>query len=160
MESVPYWWKFVVIQSQSQTWLLDCSGLQHTRLRCPSLSSHVCLNSRPLSRWCHQPSLPLSFPSPSALNLSQPQCLFQRVSSLHQVAKLLELQLQPQSFQWIFRVLPLGWTGLISLLSKGLLRVFSSTIVWKASILRCSAFFMVQFLHLYMAPRKTIALTI
>ena len=159
MESVLYWWKFAVVQSQSHTWLLDCSGLQHTRLPCPSSSSHVCSNSCPLSQWCHQPSLPLSSPSPSALNLSQPQCLFQRVSSLHQVAKVLELQLQPRSFQWIFRVFPLGLTGLISLLSKGLLRVFSSTVVWKASIFRCSAFFMVQFLHLYVTTRKTIALT-
>ena len=46
-----------------------------------------------------QPSHPLSSPSPSALNLSQHQSLFKRVSSLHQVAKVLELQLQHQSFQ-------------------------------------------------------------
>ena len=50
-----------------------------------------------------QPSHPLSSPSPPAFNLSQHQGLFQRVSSLHQVAKILELQLQHQSFQWIFR---------------------------------------------------------
>ena len=50
-----------------------------------------------------QPSHPLSSPSPSDLNLSQHQGLFKWVSSLHQVAKLLELQLQHQSFQWIFR---------------------------------------------------------
>ena len=47
-----------------------------------------------------QPSHPLSFPSPPALNLSQHQGLFQWVSSLHQVAKVLEFQLQYQSFQW------------------------------------------------------------
>ena len=51
-----------------------------------------------------QPSHPLSSPSPPTFNLSQPQGLFQWVSSLHQVAKVLELQLQPQSFQWIFRI--------------------------------------------------------
>ena len=50
-----------------------------------------------------QPSHPLSSPSPPALNLSQHQGLFQWVSSLHQVAKALEFQLQHQSFQWIFR---------------------------------------------------------
>ena len=50
-----------------------------------------------------QPSHPLSFPSPRAFNLSQDQGLFQWVSSLHQVAKVSELQLQHQSFQWIFR---------------------------------------------------------
>ena len=47
---------------------------------------------------------PLSFPSPPALNLSQHQGLFQWIRSLHQVTKLLELELQHQSFQWTFRV--------------------------------------------------------
>ena len=46
-----------------------------------------------------QPSHPLSFPSPPSLNLSQHQGLFQGVSSSHQVAKVLEFQLQHQSFQ-------------------------------------------------------------
>ena len=50
-----------------------------------------------------QPSHPLSSPSLPALNLSQHQGLFQWVSSSHQVAKVLEFQLQHQSFQWIFR---------------------------------------------------------
>ena len=50
-----------------------------------------------------QPSHPLSSPSPPAFNLSQHQGLFQWVSSLHQVAKILELELQHQSFQWIFQ---------------------------------------------------------
>ena len=47
-----------------------------------------------------QPSHPPSSPSPPALNLSQHQGLFKRVSSSHQVAKVLEFQLQHQSFQW------------------------------------------------------------
>ena len=51
-----------------------------------------------------QPSHPLSLPSPPAFNLSQHQALFQWAGSLHQVAKTLELQLQSQSFRWIFRV--------------------------------------------------------
>ena len=51
-----------------------------------------------------QPSHPLSPRSSPALSLFQHQGLFQRVSSLHQVAKVLELQLQHQSFQWVFRV--------------------------------------------------------
>ena len=50
-----------------------------------------------------QPSHPLSSPSPPAFNLSQHQSLFQWISSSHQVAKVLEFQLQHQSFQWIFR---------------------------------------------------------
>ena len=77
-----------------------------------------------------QPSHPLSSLSPFAFNLSQHQGLFQWVGSSHQVAKVLELQLQHQCFQWIFRI-DLGLTGLISLQSKGLSRVFFSTTIWK-----------------------------
>ena len=50
-----------------------------------------------------QQSHPLLSPSPPAFNLSQPQSLSQWLSSSHQMAKVLELQLQHQSFQWIFR---------------------------------------------------------
>ena len=56
-----------------------------------------------------QPSHPLT-PSSSALNLSQHQGFFQWVVRLHQITKILELQLQHQSFQWIFTVdLPEDW---------------------------------------------------
>ena len=51
-----------------------------------------------------QPPHPLSSPSPPAFNLSQHQALFQWVGSSHQVAKVLEFQLQKQSFQWIISV--------------------------------------------------------
>ena len=50
-----------------------------------------------------QSSHPLSSPTPPAFNLSQHQALFKWVSSSHQVAKVLEFQLQHQSFQWTFR---------------------------------------------------------
>ena len=50
-----------------------------------------------------QPSHPLLSPSPPTFNLSQHQGLFKWASSSHQVAKVLEFQLQHQSFQWIFR---------------------------------------------------------
>ena len=76
-----------------------------------------------------QPSHPLLSPSPPTFNLSQLQGLFQWVISLHQVAKVLELQLQHQSFQWILRTdFFLSLTGLISLQSKGPSRVFSNTV--------------------------------
>ena len=77
-----------------------------------------------------QPSPRLSSPSPSALNLSQHQSLFQWVSSLHQVAKVWSFSFNsviPVNHQGWFH---LGLTGLISLLSKELSRVFSSTTVW------------------------------
>ena len=50
-----------------------------------------------------QPSHPLSSPSPPTFNLSQYQGLFQWVGSSHKIAKVLEFQLQRQSFQWIFQ---------------------------------------------------------
>ena len=59
-----------------------------------------------------QPSHPLSCPSPPAFNLSQHQGLFQWVTSCHQVAKVLEFQLQDQSFQWTPRT-DLLWDGLV-----------------------------------------------
>ena len=76
-----------------------------------------------------QPSHPLLSPSPPAFNLSQHQDIFQWVSSSHQVAKVLEFQLQQYSFQWKFQDgFPLGLTGWISLQSKELSRVFYTTV--------------------------------
>ena len=77
-----------------------------------------------------QPSHPLLSPSPPAFNLSQHQGLFRWQSSSHQVAKVLGVSASqsvlPMNIQDWF---PLGWTGWISLLFKGLSRVFSSTTV-------------------------------
>jgi len=78
--------------------------LLHTNLPCPSLSPEF---AQTYVHWVGdaiQPSHHLSLPSPPALNLSWHQGLFQWVGSSHRVAKVLELQLQHQSFQWIFRV--------------------------------------------------------
>ena len=102
-----------------------------------------------------QPSHPLPSPSPPALSLSQHPDLFQWVSSSHLVAKVLEFQLQHQSFQWIsFRM---DWLDLPAVQGtlKSLLQHHSS----KASILQCSAGFIVQLSHPYMTTGKTIALT-
>ena len=76
-----------------------------------------------------QPSHLLLSPSAPALNLSHQQGLFQWGSSLHQVAKILELQNNPSNEY--SRLISFGLTGLISLLSRELSRVFSSTTVWK-----------------------------
>ena len=78
-------------------------GLQHARLPCPSPVPGACSNSCPSSQWCHPTISSLSSPSPPAFSLSQHQGLFQGVNSSHQVAKVLELQLQHHSFQRIFR---------------------------------------------------------
>ena len=83
-----------------------------------------------------QPSHPLSPPSPPALNLSQHQSLFQWAGSSHQVTKVLELQLQHQSFQWIFRVDFLWYWQIWSPCSpRDSPRVFSSTTVQKHQFL-------------------------
>ena len=71
-------------------------GLPHARLPCPSLSLRACSNSCPLSRWCHPTISSTLTPSPPALNLSQHQSFFQWVGSLHQMAPVSELQLQPR----------------------------------------------------------------
>ena len=135
---------------------MDCS----TRLPCPLLSPWVCSNSRPLSRWC-RPTITLSVaPSPPALSISQHGGLFWRASCLHQVAKVLERQLQHQSFQWIFRVISfkIDWFCLLSVQGtfKSLLQHHSS----KTSVLWHSDFFTVQLSCSYMPTGKTIALTI
>ena len=92
------------VQSLSHVWLF---ATPWTAVRQPSLSIS---NSRSiLKTHVHcvgdaiQPSHPLLYPSPPYFNSSQPQGLFQWVSSSHQVAKGLEFKLQHQSFQWIFR---------------------------------------------------------
>ena len=91
-----------------------------------------------------QPSHPLLSPPPPALNLSQHHGLFKWVRSLHQVAKVLEFQLQHQSFQWTLRtdLLKMDWLDLLAVQGtlKSLLQHHSS----KASILQHSDFFIVQ----------------
>ena len=98
-----------------------------------------------------QPSHPLSSPFPPAFNLSQHQGLFKWVSSSHQVAQVLEFQLQHQSFQWTPRTDLLAVQGTL----KSLLQHHSS----KASVVQRSAFSVVQLSHPYMTTGKTIALT-
>ena len=106
-------------------------GLQHARLPCPSLSPGVFSDSCPLSEWCHPTSYPLSPPSPLALNLSQHHIFpmtwlfISGGQSIGTSASEAVLQMNIQD--WF----SLGLTGLISLLSKGHSRVFSSTTTQK-----------------------------
>ena len=101
--------------------------LQHTSLPCPSLFPGVCLNSCPLSQWCHPTisssvapfSCPHSFPESGSFPMSQ---LF--TSGGHSIGT--SASVLPVNIQGWF---PLGLTGLIYLLFKGLSRVFSSTVV-------------------------------
>ena len=102
-----------------------------------------------------QPSHPLSSPSPPAPNPSLHQVHFKWVNSAwngHSIGVSASASALPMYTQDWF---PLGWTGWISLQSKGLLKHHSS----KPSILQHSAFFTVQLSHPYMTTGKTIALT-
>ena len=110
---------------------LQPRGLQHTRFPCPSLSPRVCLNSRPLSWWCHPmisssaapfSSCPQSFPASGCFPMSW---LF--VSGNQSIGALVSASVLPMNTQGWF---PLGLTDLVSLLPKGLSRVFSTT-TWK-----------------------------
>ena len=72
---------------------------QHARPPCPSPTPRVYPNSCPLSQWCHPAISSSVVPFSSCPNPSQHQSLFQWVSSSHEVAKVLEFQLQHHSFQ-------------------------------------------------------------
>ena len=143
-----------------------CDTMEYSTLGypCPSLSPRVCWNSYPLSPCCHPTistsvahfsSCPQSFPASGSFPMSW---LFasggQRIGGSGSASVL------PMNIQGWF---PLGLTGLISLQSKGLSRVFSSTTVQKhqlkkkASVLWLLAFFMVQLSYPYMTTGKTIA---
>ena len=105
-----------------------------TAARQASLSftiSRSCSNSCPLSWWCHPTISSSVVPFSSCLQSFPASGSLQWVSSLPQVAKVLELQLWHQSFQNIQDWFPLGLTDLISLLSNGLSRVFFNTTIWR-----------------------------
>ena len=116
-------------------------GLQHARLPCPLPTTRAYSNSCPLMIDMSdtiQPSHPLSFHSPPTFNLSQHQGLFQcqLFSSGGQRAGVLASSsvLPMNSQDWF----PWGWTGWIFLQSRGLLRVFSNTIVQNINFLATS----------------------
>ena len=69
-------------------------GLQHTRLPCPSPTLRACSNSCPSSRWCHPTTSSSVVPFSSCLQSFPASGCFQWVSSLHQVAKVLEFHLR------------------------------------------------------------------
>ena len=131
--------------------------LQHARLPCPSLSpevtqTHVCWVSNAI-----QPSH-LSPLSPFALNLSQHQGLFQGVSCLYQVAKVLSFSISPSNEYSGLISFRIDWFDLLAV--PGTLKRPLQHYSLKASIPQHSAFFMVQLSHPYMTTGKTIALTI
>ena len=133
--------------------------LQHARLLCPSPTPRACSNSCPSSWWCHPTISSSVVPFSSCLQTCPASGSFPMSSSLYQVAKILEFQLQHQSFQWIFRtdLLKINWFDLLA--AQGTLKRLLHHHSSKASILQRSAFFMVQLSHPYVTTGKTIALT-
>ena len=126
------WWLvrclvMVVFSHSVMSDSLQPHGLQHARLPCPSLSPRACSNSCPSSQWCHPTisssvapfsCLP-SFPASGSFPMSK--FFPSGDQSIGASASVVPMNIKG----WF----PLGWTGLISLLSKGLSRVFSRTTV-------------------------------
>ena len=111
---------------------LQSHGLWHTRLPCPSPSPGACSNSNPLSQWCHPTILSSVFPFSSCLQ-SFPASGSFPMSQLftwsdQSTGALPSASVPPKNIQDWF---PFGFTGWISLQSKGLSRVFSNTTVQK-----------------------------
>ena len=111
---------------------LRSHGLQHIRPPCPSPTSGVYSNPCPLSRWCHPTisssvvpfsSCPQSFPASGSFPMSQLFVWGGQSTGVSALASVLPMNTQDWS--------PSGWTGWISLQSKGFSRVFSNTIVQK-----------------------------
>ena len=135
-------------------------GRQHARPPCPSTTPGAYSSSCPSSWWCHptisSSVIPFSshlqsFPSSGSFQMSQ---LFEsggQRTGVSASASVLPMNIQ----DW----LPLGWTGWVSLQSKGLSKSLLQPHSSKASILQHSAFFMVQHSHPYMTTGKTTALT-
>ena len=104
---------------------------QHARPPCPSPTPGVHPNSCPLSQWCHPTisssvvpfSCPQSFPASGSFQMSQLFASGGQSIGVSALTSVLPMNTQDWS--------PLGWTGWISLLSKGLSRVFSNTTVQK-----------------------------
>ena len=111
---------------------LQTHGLQHARPPCPSPTPRVYPNSCPLSQWCHptisSSAVPFSsylqsFPTSESFQMSQFFASGGQSIGVSASASVLPMNNQDWS--------PLGWTGLVSLQSKGLTRVFSNTTVQK-----------------------------
>ena len=145
-----------VVSNSATPWTAACQA-SLSIINCQSLHNHVHWVSDAI-----QPPHPLSSLSPPALNLSQHQDLFKWVSSSHQVAKILSFSfnISPSNEHSGLISFRMDWLDLLAVQGtlKSLLQHHSS----KASILQCSAFFMVQLSHPHnphVTTGKTIALT-
>ena len=154
---LPSYETFIVAQCLSRIWFFVTSWMAAFQVSLSSTISWSLLKFTFIELVMLSNHLNLCYPPFSfAFRLSQHQGLFQWLGFWHQVTKVLELQVQHQSFKWLFRVDFLQeWLVWSPCSPRTLLQHHS----WKASILWCSAFFTVQFSHPYMTTGETIALT-
>ena len=156
------WFPIVVVQSWVVSDSLQPHGLQHTRPPCPSPSSEICPSSHPLHWWCHADIsfsdtlfsfCPQCFPA----SRSFPICQLFSSDDQNTEASSASASVLPTSIQGWFL---LRLTGLISLLSKGLSGVFSSTTVQRHQFFGILPFFTVQLSKPYVTTGKNLALII
>ena len=135
-------------------------GLKHTRAPCLSPTPTVYSNSCPLSRWCHPTNSSSVIPFSSCLQSFPASESFQMsrffTSGGQSIGVSASASVLPMNIQDWF---PSGWTGWISLWSKGLSRVFSNTTIQKHQFFGAQLFFRVQLSHSYLTTGKMIALT-
>ena len=148
-------WQVVQFSCSVVSDYLRLHGMGHTRLNCPSPTLRAYSNSCPSSWWCHPTISSSVVPFSSHLQSFPASGSSQR----SQVARVLEFQLQHQSFQRIFRTdfLRMDWWNLLAI--QGALKSLLQNQSSKASILPHSDFFIFQLSHPYMTTGKTIALT-
>ena len=148
------------VQLLSHVWLFAAPWIPARQASLSITNSRTCSNSCPSSLGCHltisSSVIPFSFclqsfPASGSFPMSQ---FF--TSGDQSIEVLASASIPPMNIQDWF---PSGWTSWISLLSKGLSRVFSNTTVQKHQFFGASAFFIVQLSHPYMTTGKTIALT-
>ena len=132
----------------------DFHGLQHTKLPCPSPCSAACSNSCPLLSnhliLCHPLLLRSTFPNIRVISSESAVCI--------RWPKYQRFSISPSNEYFGLISFRIDWSGLLAV--QGTLKSFLWHHNLKASILLCSAFFMVQLSHSYMITGKTIALTI
>ena len=134
-------------------------GLQHARLPCPSLALGACSNSCPSSWWCHPTVSSSVIPFSSCLKSFSASGSFPVsqffASGGQNIGVSASTSVLPMNIQDLF---PLGLTGWIPWTVQGTLKSFLQHHSSKASVLKCSAFFIVQLSHPYMTTGKIIAL--
>ena len=139
---------------------LQPHGLQHARLPCPSPTPRVYSNSWPLSWWCH-PTIPSSVISFSSCLQSFPASGSFQMSQLSasggQSIWSFSLSMSPSNEYSGLISFRMDWLDLLAV--QGTLKSLLQHHTSKASVLWCSAFFIVQLSHPYMTTGKTIALT-